>query len=47
MTDPLEQAKAMAWLRRLTGRGLVEYRDCWNIAAMIEHGEHLKETKRG
>ena len=36
-----ERAQIVAWLLAdQGGRGLVEYRDCWNIAAMIDRGDH-------
>ena len=37
-----ERARVVEWLRQDdAGRGLVGYRECWNVAAMIERGEHL------
>ena len=47
MTDdisqpPDEREAIVRWLRENDkGRGLVDYRHCWNIAAMIERGDHL------
>jgi hypothetical protein len=39
-------AAIVAWLTADEGgRGLVEYRDCWNIAMMLGRGDHITEAK--
>lgn len=36
-----ERDRIVAWLREdQGGRGLVAYRHCWNIAEMVERGDH-------